>query len=223
MLVNCTAVGAAIFLIIGKGKIMKISKNQKGFSLVEVLVVFTIAAFVLAAIYRIATAADEGKVTKVVNDDFRLLDRLIVQSRGPSAYSLNGITVGEVVATDKSGKLARDTDGSGSIDASDSMFVGGNYEVMDLDSATIISTDDAYAVVLGGFSDQNCVGIAQSLWGIVDQIEIADASASPSAAIGTSIKTGINAPMDSTASTAITTGCSNSDNNAIIVAKRISG
>lgn len=187
-------------------------KKEGGFSLIEVLVVITVIGFLVAFVYNQISATEEQKITKVVVDDFRLLDRMIVGVRGPGAFTLTGVTEAEVAATDKSGKLSRNPDGNGN---NQDIVMAGNYEVATI-SAVTVANSNGYEVEFGNFSDQACVNVIRALWGLVDEL---DAGTGP-----TALKTAPNQEIGvggAPSATDIATACTG-NNTPIIVRKRMS-
>lgn len=186
--------------------------TQKGFTLIEALVVIGVIALLVSQIYPLIQQTKESATAKTVNDDLRLLDQMIVQTRGPGGFNMVGLNLAEVVATDKSGKLRRD-DGLGGFD----LFVGEVFEVSALAPATSLTSNDSYQLTVDGFDDQQCSDIVRNVWPIYNAVSIN----------GTSVKANQAQQIDAAASAAISTNCSeletNGVANSLAITKRING
>jgi prepilin-type N-terminal cleavage/methylation domain-containing protein len=186
-------------------------KKQSGYGLIEILVALVILAFLFSVLYNQISATEEQKIARAVTSDFQLLDRMIVGVRGPSAFSLAGVTEAEVAATDKSGKLSRNPDANGN---NQDIVVAGNYNVANLTDVTVANSN-GYELEFGNFSDQACVNVIQALWSYVDEL---DAGTGP-----TPLKTAPNQEIGvggAPTATDIATACSG-NNTPITVRKRI--
>ena len=187
-------------------------KNQKGFTLVELLIAMVILAILVASVYTLQQKAKESSTTKIVNDDLRLLDGMILEVRGPSGFNMTGLNVDEVVGTDKSNKLRRD-DGLGGFD----LIIADNFPVTSIAAATSLTANDSYAATIDGFDDQQCSDIVRNLWPIYNSLAIN----------GTIVKANSSVQMDNTTSTAVNTNCAQLETNGlanvIVLTKRISG
>lgn len=187
-------------------------KKSKGFGLVDVIAAVGIFVVVVSGIYVLIAKGNESALVKNVGDDFRLMDRMIIEARGPGSINLSGVTLAEIVATDKNRKLTR-SDGLGGFD----LVLADTFEVTAIAATTSLSTNDSYQATIGGFDDQQCSDTVRSLWSLLNQISIN----------GTSVKANSSVELVGPASTAIATNCSElADNglaNELILTKRTNG
>lgn len=192
-------------------KNLNMKKNQ-GFGLIDVIGALAIFALVVSGVYALIAKGNESATVKNIADDFRLLDRMIIETRGPGSINMAGIALAEVVASDKNRKLTRD-DGLGGFD----MFIADNFEVTSIAAATSLSSNDSYAATIGGFDDQQCSDAVRSLWPLLNQVSIN----------GTSVKANSSVQIDGTVSTAISTNCAELETNGLanelVLTKRTNG
>lgn len=178
----------------------------------------------LTVLFFLSACGDRWSHSDAVRD-FNSFSAMLSGLRGPATHNVEGVTVGEVVAQDKRGLLAVDSDGDGKITSSDSLFLAGRYQLVDIDSYTYINKSDSFVAVFSNFDSSACASILTSLFPYIDAVDVVPGT-DVSATINVDIKKSANVAsgvkfVDEKTIALIKESCAN-DVNSIVVAKRLS-